>query len=244
MHHIQKVKKFEESRARFYSCEILSAIQFLHSKTIIYRDLKLDNILLDSEGHIKLADFGMCKTEMNRENGMASTFCGTPDYIAPEIIKGQLYNQSVDFWSFGVLMYEMLIGQSPFHGETEDELFDSILNERPYFPKSIGKEAAKFLSALFDRNPTTRLGMPDSPDGAIRAHPFYKGVDWNKVQTRQTNPPFKPNIKSPSDAGNFDEDFTSEKPHLTPIADKTLLASIDPESFMNFSYTNHLFMSK
>lgn len=129
-------------------------------------DLKLDNILLDSQGHVHLADFGMCKTEMNRENGLASTFCGTPDYIAPEIIKGQLYNQvmfrflsqkctktfqSVDFWSLGVLLYEMLIGSSPFHGEGEDELFDAILNERPYFPKSIPREAAKCLSALFDR---------------------------------------------------------------------------------------------
>jgi serine/threonine protein kinase len=103
---------------------------------------------LDSEGHVHLADFGMCKTEVNRENGMASTFCGTPDYIAPEIIKGQLYNEAVDFWSFGVLMYEMLIGQSPFHGDGEDELFDAILNERPYFPKSLAKEAAKCLSAV------------------------------------------------------------------------------------------------
>ncbi|MFH4977210.1 hypothetical protein AB6A40_003919 [Gnathostoma spinigerum] len=148
MHHIQSVKKFDENRTRFYACEIIVALQFLHSKDIIYRDLKLDNILLDAEGHIHLADFGMCKTEMNRENGMVSTFCGTPDYIAPEIIRGQLYNEAVDFWSFGVLMYEMLIGQSPFHGEGEDELFDAILNERPYFPKSIGKEAAKCLSAV------------------------------------------------------------------------------------------------
>uniref|UniRef100_A0A914ZGR9 protein kinase C n=1 Tax=Parascaris univalens TaxID=6257 RepID=A0A914ZGR9_PARUN len=238
MHHIQSVKKFDENRTRFYACEIIVALQFLHSRDIIYRDLKLDNILLDAEGHIHLADFGMCKTEMNRENGMASTFCGTPDYIAPEIIKGQLYNEAVDFWSFGVLMYEMLIGQSPFHGEGEDELFDSILNERPYFPKSIGKEAAKCLSALFDRNPNTRLGMPECPDGPIRTHSFFRGVDWKRFEMRQVPPPFKPALKSSSDTSNFDEDFTQEKPHLTPIADKSLLASIDPEAFLNFSYTN------
>ncbi|KAL3983040.1 Protein kinase domain family protein [Acanthocheilonema viteae] len=238
MHHIQAVKKFDENRSRFYACEIIIALQFLHSKGIIYRDLKLDNILLDSDGHVHLADFGMCKTEMNRENGMASTFCGTPDYIAPEIIKGQLYNEAVDFWSFGVLMYEMLIGQSPFHGEGEDELFDSILNERPYFPKSIGKEAAKCLSALFDRNPNTRLGMPECPDGPIRTHSFFRGVDWKRYEARQMPPPFKPSVKSPNDISNFDDDFTQEKPTLTPIADKTLLASIDPEAFLNFSYTN------
>ncbi|VDO61767.1 unnamed protein product [Onchocerca flexuosa] len=118
------------------------------------------------------------------------------------IIKGQLYNEAVDFWSFGVLMYEMLIGQSPFHGEGEDELFDSILNERPYFPKSIGKEAAKCLSAvsysrnfqLFDRNPNTRLGMPECPDGPIRTHSFFRGVDWKRYEARQIPPPFKPSI--------------------------------------------------
>ncbi|KAF8376114.1 tpa-1 [Pristionchus pacificus] len=238
MHHIQSVKRFDEVRTRFYSCEIIVALQFLHSNNVIYRDLKLDNILLDSDGHIKLADFGMAKTEMNRENGMASTFCGTPDYIAPEIIKGQLYNEAVDFWSFGVLMYEMLVGQSPFHGEGEDELFDSILNERPYFPKSISKEAAKCLSALFDRNPNTRLGMPECPDGPIRNHSFFRGIDWNKFESRQSTPPFKPNIKNSADASNFDEDFTNEKAQLTPIHDKNLLASIDPEAFLNFSYTN------
>ncbi|CAI4227803.1 unnamed protein product [Auanema sp. JU1783] len=238
MHHIQQVKKFDENRTRFYACEIIVALQFLHSNNIIYRDLKLDNILLDAEGHIKLADFGMAKTEMNRENGMASTFCGTPDYISPEIIKGQLYNEAVDFWSFGVLMYEMLVGQSPFHGEGEEELFDSILNERPYFPKTITKEAAKCLSALFDRNPNTRLGMPECPDGPIRQHSFFRGVDWKRFESRQVAPPFKPTIKSAADASNFDEDFTNEKAQLTPVHDKNLLASIDPEAFLNFSYTN------
>uniref|UniRef100_A0A914BX64 protein kinase C n=1 Tax=Acrobeloides nanus TaxID=290746 RepID=A0A914BX64_9BILA len=241
MYHIQQCKRFDENRTRFYACEIIVALQFLHSKDIIYRDLKLDNILLDSDGHIHLADFGMCKTEMNRENGMASTFCGTPDYIAPEIIKGQLYNEAVDFWSFGVLMYEMLIGQSPFHGDGEDELFDAILNERPYFPKSLGKEAAKCLSALFDRNPNTRLGMPECPDGPIRTHAFFRGVDWKKFEARQVQPPYKPNVKSPNDTSNFDEDFTKENAGLTPIQDKNLLASIDPEAFMNFSYTNPAF---
>ncbi|KAE9555012.1 hypothetical protein FO519_001758 [Halicephalobus sp. NKZ332] len=243
MYHIQQVKRFDENRTKFYACEIIVALQFLHTRGIIYRDLKLDNILLDSEGHIHLADFGMCKTEMNRENGMASTFCGTPDYIAPEIIKGQLYNEAVDFWSLGVLLYEMLIGQSPFHGEGEDELFDAILNERPYFPKSLGKEAAKCLSALFDRNPNTRLGMPDCPDGPIRTHAFFRGVDWKKIEVRGVQPPYKPNVRSSSDTSNFDDDFTQEKAALTPIQDKTLLDSIDPEAFMNFSYTNPQFNS-
>ncbi|KAI6220825.1 hypothetical protein M3Y99_01592000 [Aphelenchoides fujianensis] len=116
--------------------------------------------------------------------------------------------------------------------ERRDELFDAILNDRPYFPKSLGKEAAKCLSALFDRNPNTRLGMPDCPDGPIRTHAFFRGVP----------PPYRPTVKAPNDTSNFDEDFLQEKAVLTPIQDKTLLASIDPEIFANFSYTNPNFL--
>ncbi|KRY67625.1 Protein kinase C-like 1 [Trichinella pseudospiralis] len=218
----------------------------------INRDLKLDNVLLDVEGHIHLTDFGMCKTEMNRENGLASTFCGTPDYIAPEvvencrkadyhfeilfqIIKGKLYSEAVDYWSFGVLLYEMLVGQSPFHGEREDELFESILNEQPVFPKTLSREAARCLHALFDRNPSTRLGMPGCPHGPIRSITFFRSIDWKKIQQRQVVPPFKPSVKSAADVSNFDDDFTSEQSTLTPL-DSQLLESIDQEQFMNFTY--------
>ncbi|VDP12018.1 unnamed protein product, partial [Soboliphyme baturini] len=197
MYHIQRVKKFPEPCAnvfRFYAAEILCGLTFLHDKSIIYRDLKLDNVMLDIEGHIHLTDFGMCKTEMNREHGKASTFCGTPDYIAPEIIKGKLYSEAVDFWSFGVLLYEMLIGQSPFHGEKEEELYESITNEQPAFPKSLSKEAVRCLHSLFDRNPDTRLGMPDCPQGPIRSHPFFRDIDWKKASMRQLTPPFKPTV--------------------------------------------------
>ncbi|KRZ89302.1 Protein kinase C-like 1 [Trichinella sp. T8] len=208
---------------------------------ILYIDLKLDNVLLDVEGHIHLTDFGMCKTEMNRENGLASTFCGTPDYIAPEIIKGKLYSEAVDYWSFGVLLYEMLVGQSPFHGEREDELFESILNEQPVFPKTLSREAARCLHALFDRNPSTRLGMPGCPHGPIRSITFFRSIDWKKIQQRQVVPPFKPTVKSAADVSNFDDDFTSEQSTLTPL-DSQLLESIDQEQFMNFTYITSEFL--
>ncbi|KRX65343.1 Protein kinase C-like 1, partial [Trichinella sp. T9] len=226
---------------RFYAAEIQCGLEFLHSRNIIYRDLKLDNVLLDVEGHIHLTDFGMCKTEMNRENGLASTFCGTPDYIAPEIIKGKLYSEAVDYWSFGVLLYEMLVGQSPFHGEREDELFESILNEQPVFPKTLSREAARCLHALFDRNPSTRLGMPGCPHGPIRSITFFRSIDWKKIQQRQVVPPFKPTVKSAADVSNFDDDFTSEQSTLTPL-DSQLLESIDQEQFMNFTYITSEFL--
>ncbi|XP_024602103.1 protein kinase C delta type isoform X3 [Neophocaena asiaeorientalis asiaeorientalis] len=144
MYHIQDKGRFELYRATFYAAEIVCGLQFLHQKGIIYRDLKLDNVMLDRDGHIKIADFGMCKENMFGDK-QASTFCGTPDYIAPEILQGLKYSFSVDWWSFGVLLYEMLIGQSPFHGDDEDELFESIRVDSPYYPRWITRESKDIL---------------------------------------------------------------------------------------------------
>ncbi|KAE8281258.1 Protein kinase C theta type [Larimichthys crocea] len=154
MFHIQNCHKFDLHRATFYAAEIICGLQFLHSKGIIYRDLKLDNVLLDSEGHIKIADFGMCKENM-QEDLRTSTFCGTPDYIAPEILLGQKYNSSVDWWSFAVLLYEMLIGQSPFHGRDEEELFQSIRTDNPVYPRWLTKDQGHSGQGQTPRRPAT-----------------------------------------------------------------------------------------
>ncbi|XP_046580250.1 protein kinase C delta type-like isoform X2 [Haliotis rubra] len=236
MFHIQMSGKFEFPRAQYYAAEILCGLQFLHSHGIIYRDLKLDNVLLDKEGHIKIADFGMCKENIFGEK-LATTFCGTPDYIAPEILKGQKYNASVDWWSYGVLLYEMLIGQSPFHGDDEDDLFHSILHDTPRYPHSMSKEAATMLSLLFERNPHERLGMPGCVAGPIRSQQFFRSIDWEKLERREMPPPFKPKLKSPSDSSNFDMDFTMEKAQLTP-PDKDLLKTMNQNVFKNFSFTS------
>ncbi|KAK3581241.1 hypothetical protein CHS0354_032961 [Potamilus streckersoni] len=236
MFHIQASGKFEVPRAQFYASEIVCGLQFLHSKGIIYRDLKLDNILLDRDGHVKIADFGMCREKVFAEN-KATTFCGTPDYIAPEILKGHKYNSSVDWWSFGVLLYEMLIGQSPFHGDDEDDLFHSILNDTPHYPRWLPKEAGSILSLLLERNPVERMGMPGSPAGPVRSHPFFRNMDWEKLEKRQIDPPFKPKIKSDSDISNFDSDFTMEKVQLTP-PDMDLLKTMNQGVFRGFSFTS------
>ncbi|KAL6116627.1 prkcq [Pungitius sinensis] len=232
MFHIQYSHKFDVHRTTFYAAEIICGLQFLHSKGIIYRDLKLDNVLLDSEGHIKIADFGMCKENMQDESRTA-TFCGTPDYIAPEILLGQKYNSSVDWWSFGVLLYEMLIGQSPFHGRDEEELFQSIRTDNPVYPRWLTRDAKDILIKLFVREPEGRLGVK----GNIRQHSFFSSTDWAALEQRKVEPPFRPTLTSPSDCSNFDKEFINEKPRLS-CADRTLINSVDQTMFKNFSFVN------
>uniref|UniRef100_A0ACB8EI58 Uncharacterized protein n=2 Tax=Sphaerodactylus townsendi TaxID=933632 RepID=A0ACB8EI58_9SAUR len=235
MFHIQDKGRFDLFRATFYAAEILCGLQFLHSKGIIYRDLKLDNVMLDKDGHIKIADFGMCKENVFGEN-KATTFCGTPDYIAPEILQGLKYTFSVDWWSFGVLLYEMLIGQSPYHGDDEDELFESIRVDTPHYPRWITKESKDILEKLFERDPTKRLGVT----GNIRDHSFFKTINWPLLERREVDPPFKPKVKSPSDYSNFDREFLSEKPRLSH-SDKNLIDSMDQSAFAGFSFINPKF---
>uniref|UniRef100_A0A8C7ZG49 Protein kinase C n=1 Tax=Oryzias sinensis TaxID=183150 RepID=A0A8C7ZG49_9TELE len=232
MFHIQDKGRFDINRATFYAAEIVVGLNFLHSRGIVYRDLKLDNIMLDSDGHIKLADFGMCRENVSQEN-RASTFCGTPDYIAPEILLGQKYTFSVDWWSFGVLVYEMLIGQSPFQGDDEDELFEAIRTDTPHYPRWITKDSKNLLEQLFMKDPITRMSVV----GNIRLHSFFKSINWTALEKRQVEPPYKPKVKSPSDCSNFDREFLNEKPRLSQC-DKNLVESMDCNAFAGFSFIN------
>ncbi|XP_064603809.1 calcium-independent protein kinase C-like isoform X2 [Liolophura sinensis] len=239
MFQIQRARKFDEPRARFYAAEVTLALMFLHRHGIIYRDLKLDNILLDAEGHCKIADFGMCKEGMF-ENKLTSTFCGTPDYIAPEILQELDYDASVDWWALGVLMYEMMAGQPPFEADNEDDLFESILHDDVLYPVWLSKEAVSILKGFMTKNPAKRLGCVRSHglEKSILIHPFFHDkIDWEGLEQRRVKPPFKPKIKSKTDANNFDKDFTSEEPELTPV-DQAVVKAINQEEFRGFSFTN------
>ncbi|XP_059173318.1 calcium-independent protein kinase C [Physella acuta] len=239
MFQIQRARKFDEPRARFYAAEVTLALMFLHRHGIIYRDLKLDNILLDAEGHCKIADFGMCKEGMT-EGKLTQTFCGTPDYIAPEILQELEYDASVDWWALGVLMYEMMAGQPPFEADNEDDLFESILHDDVLYPVWLSKEAVSILKGFMTKNPAKRLGCVTTQgcEKAILLHPFFhEKIDWEALEQRKVKPPFKPKIKNKTDANNFDRDFTSEDPVLTPV-DPAVIKTINQEEFRGFSFIN------
>ncbi|XP_063222586.1 protein kinase C isoform X2 [Bacillus rossius redtenbacheri] len=238
MFQIQRARKFDEPRARFYAAEVTLALQFLHRHGVIYRDLKLDNILLDNEGHCKLADFGMCK-EGIVDGVTTTTFCGTPDYIAPEILQEMEYGPSVDWWALGVLMYEMMAGQPPFEADNEDDLFESILHDDVLYPVWLSKEAVSILKGFMTKNSLKRLGCvaAQGTEAAIRVHPFFREIDWDALENRRVKPPFKPKIKSKKDALNFDAEFTKEEPVLTPI-NADVVRSINQEEFKGFSFVN------
>ncbi|CAL4099842.1 unnamed protein product, partial [Meganyctiphanes norvegica] len=236
MFHIQHCGRFDEYRACFYAAEITSGLKFLHNKGIIYRDLKLDNILLDYQGHIRIADFGMCKLQIYLDR-FADTFCGTPDYMAPEVIKGLHYNQCVDWWSFGVLLYEMLTGKSPFKGCDEDHLFWLICHDEPFYPKFLSREATDILKQLLDKDSSRRLGVTFSPYGEIKDHPFFHYIDWQKIERKEVETPYKPRLRHILDVQYFDPLFTKRNAAITPL-EESILASMDQAAFTEFSYTN------
>jgi len=232
MLHIQK-KQFSLRQAKFYGQEVLLALEYFHANGIIYRDLKLDNILLTLDGHIKVADYGLCKEEM-WFGSTTSTFCGTPEFMAPEILLEQRYGRAVDWWAFGVLMYEMLLGQSPFRGDDEDEIFDAILEDEPLYPITMPRDAVSVLQKLLTRDPTRRLGSGQADAEEIKAHPFFKDVIWDDVLNKRLPAPYFPTINGSADTSNFDEEFTKEQPTLTPVHGQ--LSAQDQAEFTGFSW--------
>lgn len=192
-HHLQKEHRFDVNRSRFYTAELLCALECLHGFSVIYRDLKPENILLDYQGHIALCDFGLCKLDMKDED-RTNTFCGTPEYLAPELLMGRGYNKTVDWWTLGVLLYEMLTGLPPFYDENTNEMYRKILSEPLHFSDVVPPAAKDLLTKLLNRDPEQRLGANGSAE--IKAHPFFHAIDWRKLLQRKYEPTFKPSVVS------------------------------------------------
>ncbi|XP_054717223.1 RAC serine/threonine-protein kinase-like [Uloborus diversus] len=236
--HLSRERIFSEERTKFYGGEILLALDYLHTEGIIYRDLKLENLLLDKDGHIKIADFGLCKEDINY-GATTKTFCGTPEYLAPEVLEDTDYGRAVDWWGLGVVMYEMMCGRLPFYNRDHDILFESILVDEVKFPKSLSPEAKSLLSGLLVKDPKKRLG--GGPDDAkeVMLDAFFRSMPWQDLLEKKVTPPFKPQVTSDTDTRYFDQEFTGESVELTP-PDQGPLNSITEETeqpyFQQFSF--------
>uniref|UniRef100_A0A8U8C1S7 protein kinase C n=1 Tax=Geospiza parvula TaxID=87175 RepID=A0A8U8C1S7_GEOPR len=228
---------FPEHMAQFYTACVVLGLQFLHEKKIVYRDLKLDNLLLDAEGFVKIADFGLCKEGIGFGD-RTNTFCGTPEFLAPEVLTDISYTRAVDWWGLGVLIYEMLVGESPFPGDDEEEVFDSIVNDEVRYPRFLSTEALSIIRKLLRKCPERRLGAGEKDAEEIKIQPFFKGIDWNALFARRLKPPFVPTLRDPTDISNFDEEFTSQKPILTPPEEVSVLTRKEQTVFKDFDFVS------
>lgn len=239
--HLQKEGRFPEDRAKFYIAELVLALEHLHDNNIVYRDLKPENILLDANGHIALCDFGLSKANLNND-GTTNTFCGTTEYLAPEVLLDESgYTKMVDFWSLGVLIFEMCCGWSPFYAENTQQMYKNIAFGKVRFPKEVlSPEGRLFVKGLLNRNPKHRLGsINDARE--LRAHPFFQDIDWNLLKSKSIPPPFKPHLTSETDTSNFDPEFTNES---TSVLKKQMELASTPLSpgiqanFKGFTYVD------
>ncbi|GMR43380.1 hypothetical protein PMAYCL1PPCAC_13575 [Pristionchus mayeri] len=247
--HLEREGIFLEDTAAFYLSEIVVSLEHLHEQGIIYRDLKPENILLDAKGHVKLTDFGLCKETLDADE-KTHTFCGTIEYMAPEILMRCGHDKAVDWWSLGALMFDMLTGGPPFTAESRKKTIDKILKGRLTLPAYLSPEARDLIKKLLKRHVETRLGAGADDANEIKAHPFFRHLDWNLVYAREVEPPFKPDIQSEEDASLFDTKFTKMTPVDSPCDATFSLAENNP--FAGFTYVapsvleqqNNIIMSK
>jgi hypothetical protein len=212
--HLGRLGRFRESMACFYAAQLVLALGHLHRHGIVYRDLKPENVLLDADGHVRLADFGLSKEGVTGSTEGAKSFCGTPEYLAPEILDRKGHGTAVDWWSLGMLIYEMITGLPPFYTRDRKKLYERLRSAPLEFPQYVGGEARSLLRGLLVRDPAARLGSRnDSLD--IMAHPFFGGIDWRALYRRELPPPFVPQLKEGADVRYFDPQFTDLPPTVT-----------------------------
>ncbi|KAI8091200.1 kinase-like domain-containing protein, partial [Gilbertella persicaria] len=212
--HLSNMSHFSQEQTRFYAVEIILGLDILHQNGIVYRDLKPENVLIGQNGHIVLTDFGLSKMFTYDDIDEFSvpstqTFCGTAEYLAPEVLLGEPYTYAVDFWSLGTLLYEMLAGTTPFWADSHMEMYKRVLEDSLEFPSSFGESTKDLLAGLLEKEAFHRLGWGEDGIDCIKSHPYFESIDWDKAFERNLTPPYVPNIKDEADASNFDELFTA-----------------------------------
>lgn len=231
--HLEREGIFLEDTTCFYLCEIILALEHLHNLGIIYRDLKPENVLLDAQGHVKLTDFGLCKEHI-QEGIMTHTFCGTIEYMAPEILTRSGHGKAVDWWSLGALMFDMLTGMPPFTADNRKNTIDAILKGKLNIPAYLAADSRDLIRRLMKRQVSQRLGSGPSDGQAVRSHSFFKNVNWDDVLARRLDPPIKPLLRSEDDVSQFDTKFTKQIPVDSP--DDSTLSESANLIFQGFTY--------
>jgi serine/threonine protein kinase len=201
--YLRRARSFNEATSKFYAAEITMIIQYLHDvQGVAYRDLKPENILLGADGHIKLVDFGFAKQVGNRET---YTLCGTPDYLAPEVIHNCGHGLAVDWWALGILIYEFLVGQPPFWDQNVMRLYEQIVEGRLRFPQTMSPAARDIISQLCKTDVTQRLGHIQGGAARVKAHPWFDSINWDDLYYRRIPGPIIPRVGHAADAANFEE---------------------------------------
>lgn len=231
--HLEREGIFLEDTTCFYLCEIILALEHLHNLGIIYRDLKPENVLLDAQGHVKLTDFGLCKEHI-QEGIVTHTFCGTIEYMAPEILTRSGHGKAVDWWSLGALMFDMLTGMPPFTADNRKNTIDAILKGKLNIPAYLAADSRDLIRRLMKRQVSQRLGSGPSDGQAVRSHSFFKNVNWDDVLARRLDPPIKPVLRSEDDVSQFDTKFTKQIPVDSP--DESTLSESANLIFQGFTY--------
>ena len=236
-YHLHRERFFSNERTQFYAAEIVLALDHLHKNNCIYRDLKPENVLLDKDGHIKLADFGLSKIMLEKNKAKAFTLCGTPDYLAPEILEDKGYDKTVDWWSLGALIYEMLVGYSPFKMKKGEQLNIEKYKKPVPLYNHFTPEAKMIITDLLVVEPSKRLGYGSNGTENIKKHPFFKDINWEELYNKKVEPEFVPKIFNELDLGNFDKFFTNENV-FEPESEMNSASVLkdNPNEFAGFTY--------